>query len=299
MQAIWIGRGIPVEFSELEREKCREIDLHTHSTASDGTCSPAELVTLAASAGIKVLALTDHDTLSGVAEAQQTGRTLGVEVIPGVELSVDWQGTDIHVLGYGMSRDSTPIQGLLDWVQQQRVCRNEGIAAQMAADGVEVSLPQLRQRWPGAIIGRPHFARLLVEQGRAETVQDAFARWLNPGRPYYLPRVKVTLEQAVQALRESGGVAVLAHPLQYGFSSDKLERLVSEFACTAMGGMEIYYTGYTLPQRQQLVCLAQTYHLFVTGGSDFHGGNKPHIHLGEVEVPRSVVDMLRKRGKER
>ncbi len=285
-------------FSELEQEKCREIDLHTHSTASDGTCTPTELVERAASVGIRVLALTDHDTLAGIPEAKDAGCRLGVTVVPGIELSANWQGTDIHVLGYHMKRDGSPIQKLLDWVQQERIRRNEGIAAKMAADGVDVSMSQLRQRYPGAVIGRPHFARLLMEQGRAASVKDAFEKWLKPGRPYYLPRTKITLEQAAKAISESGGVPVLAHPMQYGFHPEKLEQLVAEFAGIAMGGMEIYYTGDTLIQRQQLFDLAQKYRLFVTGGSDFHGENKPHIRLGEVEVPRSVGDAVREHSKE-
>ncbi len=285
-------------FSELEQEKCREIDLHTHSTASDGTCTPTELVERAASVGIRVLALTDHDTLAGIPEAKDAGCRLGVTVVPGIELSANWQGTDIHVLGYHMKRDGSPIQKLLDWVQQERIRRNEGIAAKMAADGVDVSMSQLRQRYPGAVIGRPHFARLLMEQGRAASVKDAFEKWLKPGRTYYLPRTKITLEQAEKAISESGGVPVLAHPLQYGFAPEKLEQLVAEFAGIAMGGMEIYYTGYTLIQRQQLFDLAQKNRLFVTGGSDFHGENKPHIRLGEVEVPRSVGDAVREHSKE-
>ncbi len=285
-------------FSELEQEKCREIDLHTHSTASDGTCTPTELVERAASVGIRVLALTDHDTLAGIPEAKDAGCRLGVTVVPGIELSANWLGTDIHVLGYHMKRDGSLIQKLLDWVQQERIRRNEGIAAKMAADGVDVSMSQLRQRYPGAVIGRPHFARLLMEQGRAASVKDAFEKWLKPGQPYYLPRTKITLEQAAKAISESCGVPVLAHPLQYGFAPEKLEQLVAEFAGIAMGGMEIYYTGYTLTQRQQLFDLAQKYRLFVTGGSDFHGENKPHIRLGEVEVPRSVEDAVREHSKE-
>lgn len=285
-------------FSELEQEKCREIDLHTHSTASDGTCTPTELVTLASSVGIKLLALTDHDTLSGLAEAQEAGRKSGVEVIAGIELSVDWQGTDIHMLGYGMEQSGSPIAELLDWVQQERVRRNERMVAQMAADGVHVTMDELQCRYPGAMIGRPHLARVLMEQGRAESVKDAFQKWLNPGRPYYLPRTKITMKQAADAILASGGVPVLAHPLQYGFEPDKLEQFAAEFSRIAMGGMEIYYTGYTESQRQQLAALAENYHLFVTGGSDFHGENKPQIHLGELEVPRSVGNILHAYRKE-
>lgn len=285
-------------FSELEREKCREIDLHTHSTASDGTLTPTQLVTLASSVGIKLMALTDHDTLSGIAEAQRAGDKLGVEVIPGIELSADWQGTDIHMLGYGVKCSGSTIQALLDWVQQERGRRNERIVALMAADGVDVSMAQLRQRYPGATIGRPHFARTLMEQGRAESVKDAFQKWLNPGQPYYLPRTKVTVEQAAKAIAASGGVPVLAHPLQYGFAPEKLEQFVAEFAEIANGGMEIYYTGYTQSQRQQLALLAEKYRLFVTGGSDFHGDNKMHIHLGEQEVPQSVGQTMRVYRKE-
>ncbi len=285
-------------FFELEQERCRSVDLHTHSTASDGTCTPEELVAWAAAAGIRRMALTDHDTLAGVAQAQVTGRRLGVEVISGIELSADWRGTDVHVLGYGMEPDAEPLRVLLDWVRQERTERNLRMVKRMADDGVDVSMEQLRQRFPDAVLGRPHLARVLMEQGKADSIGEAFRCWLNPGRPYYLPRTKVTLARAVEAIAASGGLPVLAHPMQYGFSPEELREFVAEFAGVATGGMEIYYTGYDRETRAELFAMAQKYGLWITGGSDFHGENKPHIHLGELEVPRSVADCVRKDRRE-
>ena len=165
-----------------------KIDLHIHTTASDGTMSPEELVGRAKRAGLGVLAVTDHDTMAGVDSAVSAGAALGVEVIPGIEISTDYRGEDVHVLGYGLDAAHPALREVLNWVQETRRRRNERIARRMQADGIHISLAELEAEHPGATIGRPHFARVLVEQGRAQSVSDAFHRFLDPGKPYYLPR---------------------------------------------------------------------------------------------------------------
>lgn len=272
-----------------------KIDLHIHTTASDGTFTPSALVEQAKAAGLEALAITDHDTMAGVPEAMAAGAALGVQVLGGIEISTDYRGEDTHVLGYGLRPDTPELGPVLDWVQQDRRRRNARIAQRMNRDGIRVSLGELEEQNPGATIGRPHFARVLVDQGRADSVSDAFARFLNPGKCYYLPRTYLPMDRAVDIIRRSGGVAVLAHPLQYGYSQADLRRLVADAAGLGVGGMEIYYTGYTREQREMLSALAEEFRLFATGGSDFHGANKPQIVLGALEVPPQCLQDLRAR----
>ena len=273
----------------------RKIDLHIHTTASDGTFTPSALVEQAKAAGLEALAITDHDTMAGVPEAMAAGAALGVQVLGGIEISTDYRGEDTHVLGYGLRPDAPELGPVLDWVQQDRRRRNARIAQRMNRDGIRVSLGELEEQNPGATIGRPHFARVLVDQGRADSVSDAFARFLNPGKCYYLPRTYLPRDRAVDISRRSGGVAVLAHPRQYGYSQADLRRLVADAAGLGVGGMEIYYTGYTREQREMLSALAEEFRLFATGGSDFHGANKPQIVLGALEVPPQCLQDLRAR----
>lgn len=272
-----------------------KIDLHIHTTASDGTFTPSELVQRAKAAGLGALAITDHDTMAGVPEAQAAGAALGVEVLGGIEISTDYRGEDTHVLGYGLRPDAPELRPVLDWVQQDRRRRNARIAERMNRDGIRVSLAELEEQHPGATIGRPHFARVLVDQARANSVSDAFERFLNPGKCYYLPRTYLPMDRAVDIICRSGGVAVLAHPLQYGYSPAALRQLVADAAALGIAGMEIYYTGYTPEQRDRLSALAAEFQLFATGGSDFHGANKPKIVLGALEVPGQCLRDLRAR----
>lgn len=272
-----------------------KIDLHIHTTASDGTLSPKTLVERAKAAGLTALAITDHDTMAGIPEAQAAGAELGVEVLAGMEISTDYRGEDTHVLGYGLDPERPELRPVLDWVRQDRERRNARIAERMRQDGIQVSLEALEAKYPGATIGRPHFARVLVEQGRARSVSAAFERYLNPGKCYYLPRTYLPLDRAVELIRRSGGVAVLAHPLQYGYSREELRQLVACGAELGIAGMEIYYTGYTPEQHRQLAALAAEFDLFATGGSDFHGDNKPQIVLGALEVPRQCLEDLKAR----
>jgi hypothetical protein len=273
------------------------VDLHIHTTASDGTLTPTQVVELARNTNLAAIAITDHDTMSGVPQAQAAGEALGVEVLAGIEISTDHQGCDTHVLGYGLDPTAPALQTVLDFVSADRRARNVRIAQRMRRDGVAVSLEELEQRFPGGTVGRPHFARLLVEQGRAASVSDAFARYLDPGKPYYQERAHLPIAQAVEIIRQCGGVAVLAHPLQYGYAPAQLEQLVADARKLGMVGLECHYTGYTEEQQRSLAALAAQYGLIVTGGSDFHGDNKPDIALGRghgsLFVPYDCLTQLR------
>lgn len=274
------------------------IDLHLHTTASDGTCTPAEVVELAKAAGLTAIAITDHDTMNGVAEAVNAGGKLGLEVLPGIELSTDYRGRNTHVLGYGLSPDAPALAAVMSWMQGERRRRNERIAANMRRDGIPVTLKELEAQHSGATIGRPHFAQVLVEWGLAADVADAFHHQLGKGGKYYEKRNCLPMAEAVRAIRESGGAAVLAHPLQYHYSEEELRALAACAAEVGMQGMEVYYTGYGEIERTQLTALAEKFGLIRTGGSDFHGTNKPDIAVGvghgRLSVPAELLDGLKR-----
>lgn len=273
----------------------RTVDLHVHTTASDGTCAPGEVVRLAAEAGLSAIAITDHDTAEGYAEAAEAGRREGVEVVPGIEISTRFFGA-VHILGYYIDPLSPELRPVLDWVVQDRDERNRKMAELMAADGLPVSYEQMHERF-GTVVGRPHFARVLVELGLADSVQDAFDRYVEKGQKYYVGRHFLSIERSIEIIRLAGGVPVLAHPFQYKLEDARLRELIEHCLASGLRGMECRYTGYSEEQTAYLLALAEEYGLLPTGGSDFHGANKPHIRLGRgrgrLAVPYEYLDRLK------
>lgn len=273
----------------------KRIDLHVHTTASDSTASPAEAVRLAKEAGLSAIAITDHDTVSGYAEAAGAGKALGVEVIPGIEISTKY-GRAVHILGYYIDPDSDKLAPVLEWVVRDRDERNRKMAELMAADGLPVSYEEMHRRF-GAVIGRPHFAEVLVELGLAKDIRDAFDRYVEKGQKYYLPRNFLSIERSIEIIREAGGVPVLAHPFQYKLDDAGLRELIEHCMESGLQGMECRYSGYSVEQSKYLGRLAEEYGLIKTGGSDFHGDNKRHISIGtgtgHLEVPYKYLEKLR------
>lgn len=275
------------------------IDLHTHTTASDGTFTPERLVEYAAEKGLAAVAITDHDTVEGAARAPELSARYGVEVVPGIEISAEYFGYGIHILGYFVDTASPAMARVLEWVLGERERRNRQIIRLMRADGIRVSAQWLKERFPDAVIGRPHLAAALVENGLCASVQEGFDRYLSEGRKYYLPRQYLSLEDAFECIRQSGGKAVFAHPLQYRMTEPQLLELTERLAGAGCVGMECLYSGYTAQQSQYLCSLADRFGLCVTGGSDFHGSRKPQIDLGsgtgELAVPYGVLKNLKAR----
>lgn len=273
----------------------REIDLHVHTTASDGTLSPEQAVALAAEKGLKAIAISDHDTVEGCAAAVAEGQRLGVEVVPGIELSTKFVRA-VHILGYCTDMDNPELVALLRWIVEDRDKRNRYMAELMAADGLPVSYEQMHRRF-GSVIGRPHFGQLLVELGLAESVNDAFDRYIEKGQKYYAPRTILEIERAVQSIVKAGGIAALAHPFQYRFDDEQLRKLIEHCMDNGLSAIECRYSGYSREQTAYLEALAEEYGLLKTGGSDFHGQNKPHIDMGsgcgQLAVPYSWLERLR------
>lgn len=270
------------------------IDLHVHTTASDGTETPAGAVSHARALGLAAVAITDHDTPFGIPEALAAGRALGVEVIPGIEVSVDWRGRGVHILGYFIDPAAPGLRHLLSWVTEERRRRNERIAAAMRADGIDVTLEELAKQSPESVIGRPHFAAALAERGCADDINDAFRRYLNRGQRYFRKREYIPLRQAFEAVRDAGGKAVMAHPLQYKLPEAELLELIGTLADAGAVGMECLYSQYGPEETTYLKGLAARFGLCVTGGSDFHGARKP-IEMGTPAVPYELLERLRER----
>lgn len=273
-----------------------KIDLHVHTTASDGTYCPRDVVSLAAMQGLKAIALTDHDTMAGLPEAGEAGELLGVTIVPGIELSTDYRGTEVHLLGYFLNPEAPQLKAYMDWVQTARRTRNKKIVEKLQKKGFDITMEQLENDNPGAVLGRPHMAKRLVETGAVDSVKEAFRRYLTRGRSCYVAREYISFGDGAKLIRDCGGIAVLAHPLGYGFDRSALETLVKDAVAAKVTGMEIYYTGYTRSDMEKLFDLAEKYTLLPTGGSDFHGDNKPGVQIGtgdgNLSVPAYMLMML-------
>ncbi len=274
------------------------IDLHVHTTASDGSLSPSEAVVLARKKGLSAIAITDHDTADGVEEALAAAKGAGVELIPGIELSVDYKGYGVHILGYFIDPKAESLRKLLDWVIWERERRNTEIAAAIKADGLDVSLEYMHEKFPDAIIGRPHFAAVLAEKGIVRDVAEGFEKYLSRGGRYYRKRQYIPMDMAFETLRAIGAKAVFAHPLQYSFGHEELLELTALLKEKGIVGMECIYSIYSLEEREYLKGIAREFDLCITGGSDFHGAGKPNIQIGsgcgDMEVGYELVEKLKK-----
>ena len=274
----------------------REIDLHVHTHASDGTELPRKTVEIAKRNGLRAIAITDHDTVLGCKEAMEAGQELGIEVVPGIEFGTKY-GIAVHMLGYYMDLDSPVLTAMTRSIVEDRDNRNEKTVKLMQENGIDVTYPQLKERF-GEVIGRPHFARILMEAGLVTDVEDAFSRYLGKNMKYHQYRHTLEIDEVIECIVNSGGIAVLAHPFQYKKNDAELRELIEHCMKFGLKGMECRYSGYTNERVEYLERLAEEYSLVKTGGSDFHGENKPHIGLGSgidnnLEVPYEWLEKLK------
>lgn len=274
------------------------IDLHTHSTVSDGSDRPEAIPELARAAGCRAVALTDHDRLDGIEAAAGRARSLGVEFVPGCELSCEHPGT-MHVLVYFLEPGDGPLQSELGRLQTARETRNQRMAALMEQLGLPVTYDEILAEAGGGGAGRPHIARILVRKGVVASIQEAFDVWLAKGRPAYLDKERLSPDAAIRLARGSGAVPVLAHPHSLEVSGAALESTVAELAGYGLGGLEAIYGRYSPEDRAGLANLAARHGLVATGGSDHHGTFKPDLHVGvgtgDLDVPDRVLEELKTR----
>lgn len=247
------------------------IDLHTHSTASDGSLSPSELVNYAHSKGIQVLALTDHDCVDGILEAQEEAKKIGLTFIPGIEISVDWPTGEFHLLGLGLKNQSSELKKIIDFVEQERVNRNVLMAQKLQECGINITYEELVEHFHTENLGRPHFAELMVQKGYIKQRQQAFDLYFAKDRKCYVDRKGAPLEESVKAIKKSGGIPVQAHPMSMYVSWGKMENTMIEIQSAGVQGLEAYHPGVRLSEALRLEELARKLDMIVTAGSDFHG----------------------------
>ena len=256
------------------------IDLHVHSTASDGSLTPTEVVNRAAGLGLTAMALTDHDTVSGIDEALKAAKDLDMEVIPGIEVSCIYKEKEIHILGLYIDHTNPELLSFLKEASRKRYDRNMEMLDAFNKDGFEITVEDLHCGNPKTVITRAHFARALLKRGYVSSVDQAFRKYLNPDRPYYRSRELITPEEVLNALQAAGGFPVLAHPLQYKLGWAGTEELVSMLKEHGLCGLECFHSSNNQDESGKLRKLAKKYALAPTGGSDFHGAAKPDIEIG-------------------
>jgi predicted metal-dependent phosphoesterase TrpH len=267
------------------------IDLHTHSTASDGIYSPTDLLHHAAEASLRVIALTDHDTTEGLAEAAQAAQELHIDFIPGVEINTDISGGEVHVLGYFLEYKRSAFQTTLRTLRDARVSRGQRMVELLNEQGIPISWERVRTIAQGSV-GRPHVAKALLEAGYVQTIGEAFDKYIGNGKPAYVPRYKLTPVDAVRLIASANGLPTIAHPITLP-GLQELRGWLPELRAAGLVGLETYYGPYTSEQEQSLLALANEFDLIPTGGTDFHG---PGIHptpLGGRFVPPASVERLK------
>ncbi len=295
------------------------IDLHVHSNRSDGTYSPKELVDYAIQKGLTAFALTDHDTVDGLQEALSyaaslrmnhedsdsensimstgTEHTVVPEIVPGIELSTEYQGRDVHILGLYIDYENKEFKKYLQDFVDSRTARNQKMCALLQGAGIDISYEALLAAFPDAVITRAHYAKYMLTHGYIKSMKEAFDRYIGDNCPYYIPREKVTPAQAVELILNAGGIPVLAHPTLYRLGHKALDSLVAELKAVGLMGIEAVYSTYTTGEERQIRTLAAKYNLLISGGSDFHGNNKPGLDLGigygKLYVDDSVLCNIR------
>lgn len=247
------------------------IDLHVHTTASDGQYSPSQIIEAAQNKNISVIAITDHDTVAGIEEGARAAKKAGITFVPGTELNINFPTGEFHLLGLGFKRISPSLTSLLDTLVKNRGLRNVQIIEKMRAKGVDISLEEMQADFPDTVLGRPHFAAELVKKKVVKTRQQAFDRYLAKGRPWYVQRVGSNLDEAIVAIKESGGVPVVAHPMSLYLSWGKLPDVLKDFYDRGVMGLEAFHPGARVTECLRLEELGQKIGFFITAGSDFHG----------------------------
>jgi predicted metal-dependent phosphoesterase TrpH len=257
-------------------------DLHSHSTASDGTLKPGELVRKAAEAGVGVLALTDHDSVDGVQEAAAEALAAGITLVPGVEISATWNKHLLHIVGLGVNTQSKTLQEGLHRLQQLRRERAEAIGRKLEKQGIEGAYAGAQALATGRVIGRGHFARFLVEQGHVANMRKVFRSYLGHGKSAYVASEWVSLEQTISWIQAAGGQAVVAHPARYPLSTSKLKRMLQEFVELGGEGLEVISGSHSREENANMARLAREFGLLASVGSDYHGPETPWIGLGRL-----------------
>lgn len=275
----------------------KTVDLHVHSNKSDGSFSPEELVSYAIEKGLSAFALSDHDTTEGIEAAVRAAKGTGIEVIPAIEFSTEYEGKDIHILGLYIDYSGKEFKKYLKDFQDSRDLRNRKMCGRLTEHGVPVTYEEMREYFPGSVLTRAHYAKYMWEKGFVKSMSEAFDRYIGDHAPCFLPREKVTPMQAVELILRAGGVPILAHPVLYHLSDERLDKLVAQLKGVGLVGIEAIYSTYTSSEERQMRALADKYDLLISGGSDFHGTTKPNLDLGcgygKLCIPYDILENIK------
>lgn len=271
------------------------IDLHTHSTFSDGTFTPLQLVKYAEEKGLKAFALTDHDTTEGVKEAKSI--ETNVEVISGVEISTRYDKKEIHIVGLYVNENDADLNKQLKYYREKRVTRNFEILEKLNSLGVNITIDDVKESCTGDVISRAHIAKALVSKGFVGSYTEAFDRYLGDNKCVYVPRETLNYEESMELITKAGGVPVLAHPLLYKMSDTNLENMMVKLRQKGLKAVEVYYSTHSNSDTQHIMAMANRVGLIYSGGSDFHGATKPKIDMGtgmgKLAVPYEILEKIR------
>jgi len=274
------------------------VDLHLHTTASDGVMSPSEIVRYAKTKGLQAIAITDHDTIEGLEEGLSEGERIGFEVIPGIEISAVHSPGSMHLLGFFLDIYHPLLNERLGYLQKARAERNPKIAEKLSRLGIDLTYEEVLKVSGGGQVGRPHFAQVLLRKGYVRSFQEAFDRFLKKGAPAYVDKFRFTVKETLHFINEAKGIAVLAHPNTLGMNGySELENLLLKLVEEGLKGIEVYYPEHSASEVAQYKILAERYGLLLTGGTDYHGIEKNSLDIGvgrgDMKLPYSIVENLK------
>jgi len=268
-----------------------KLDLHTHTTASDGSYTPDELVNYAIDTELKFISITDHDNIDALKELDLANKK--INFIVGVEISAEFPKT-LHILGYNFNKNNKELNKNLNFLQEYRKHRNHKMIANMNERGFKINWKELEEEAKGDIVGRPHFASLMYKKGYVESYQEAFDKYLKKGAPLYLNKKRLDPKKAIELILQAGGIPVIAHPYQTMLYDTELEQLIVKLKKFGLMGIEVFYSQHSIKQIDQYLFYADKYELLITAGSDFHGSNKVDIDLGMTVKDKYLIPFLDK-----
>ncbi len=276
----------------------KPIDLHVHSIYSDGTLTPSQLIDTAIDTGLAAMAITDHDTIDGIPEALEYAKTKSFELISGIEFSTFFEKKEIHIVGLFIDHTNKAFNHELITQRKSREEKNIKMCKKFEEIGIHISYEEMLEWYAHSVITRAHFADYLLKKGYVHDRNEAFSRYIGDGKPCFVERNKMLPERAIELIKKAGGVAILAHPILYHLGNEQMTKLINYLCQHGIDGLEAIYSTYSMSDQIQMQKLASRYHLLISGGSDYHGANKPHIKLGtgtgKLFVPYEVLEKLKK-----
>lgn len=270
----------------------KKIDLHTHTNASDGIYSPEELIDYAISQGIGAMAITDHDTVSGLPEAMKYAKRIGFELIPGIEFSIEYSGGSLHLVGLYIDYNNALLIEKAEWLKEHRMTRAVRIIEDLRKYNIDIPLKRLEKETKGGAIGKPHIARIMIEMKYGKDTKEIFKNFMCKGKPGYIEKDRISLEEAIFVIKQSRGIPVVAHPISMNLKIfDRYEKKVDEMIQLGIEGLEVYSSMHTEDDVSEFLKIAQKRNLLVTGGSDFHGDKSKVIgaYIPDKNIPVEIL----------